>query len=149
MSEEQAKEEVVVSDAFGFIDGQHIYYVNQKTNHLYRCNMDGSEPILLVEQPVLPASLNFDDEFFYFRFFVDNQVQTGAESYDLYRFAKSDLTKIEKISTLPAPIFQVFTVPGTGKIFVTSYEMSNGEDFDIYVLNTDGSELFRVEIPEY
>lgn len=149
LSAEQAKEEVVVSNAFGLVDGQHIYYVDQKTNHLYRCSMDGSEPLLLVERPVLPASLNFDDEFFYFRFFVDNQMQTGAESYDLYRFTKSDPTKIEKISTLPAPIFQVFTVPGTGKIFVSSYETSNGEDGDIYVLNTDGSNITRVEIPEY
>ena len=149
LSAEQAKEEVVVSDAVGVIDGQHIYFVNQKNNYLYRCNMDGSEPLLLVEQPVLPASLNFDDEYFYFRFFVNNQVHTGAESCNLYRITKSNPTTIEKIATLPAPIYQVFTVPGTGKIFITSYEMSNGEDGDIYILNTDGSELHRVEIPEY
>ena len=71
------------------------------------------------------------------------------DSLYLYRFTKSNPTKIEKISTLPAPIFQVFTVPGTGKIFVSSYETSNGEDGDIYVLNTDGSNITRVEIPEY
>ena len=149
LSAAQAKEEVIVADAVGFIDGQHIYYVDQKTNHLYRCNMDGSEPRLLVEQPVLPASLNFDDEYFYFRLLVDDQVDTGADSYDLYRIVKSDPSQIEKIATLSAPIYQVFTVPGTGRIFITSYELSNGEDNDLYVMNTDGSALARVEIPEY
>lgn len=149
LSAEQPKVEVIVSDAYGLVDGQHIYYVDQKTNRLYRCNMDGSEPLLLIEQPVLPASLNFDDEYFYFRLFIDNQVDTGADCCDLYRIVKSDPSKIEKITTLPTAIFQVHTVPGTGIIFVTSYQCSNGEDNDIYVMNTDGSALTRVEIPEY
>lgn len=149
LSAEQPKVEVIVSDAYGLVDGQHIYYVDQKTNRLYRCNMDGSEPLLLIEQPALPASLNFDDEYFYYRLFIDNQVDTGADCCDLYRIVKSDPSKIEKIATLPTAIFQVHTVPGTGIIFVTSYQCSNGEDNDIYVMNTDGSALTRVEIPEY
>ncbi len=149
LSAEQAKEEMVVSNALGIIDGQHIYYVDQKSNYLYRCNMDGGESLRLTEQPVLPASLNFDDEYLYFRLFVDNQVDTGSDCYDLYRIVKSDPSQIEKIATMPVPIFQVFTVPCTGRIFVTSYEMSNGEDFDIYVMNTDGSNITRLEIPEY
>ena len=149
LSAEQAKEEVLVSDAFGLVDGRHIYYVDLKNNHLYRCNMDGSEPQLLVEQPVLPASLNFDDEYFYYRLFIDNQVDTGADCCDLYRIVKSNPSKIEKIATLPTAIFQAHTVPGTGIIFVTSYQCSNGEDNDIYVMNTDGTGLVRVEIPEY
>lgn len=149
LSAEQPKVEVIVSDAYGLVDGQHIYYVDQKTNRLYRCNMDGSEPLLLIEQPVLPASLNFDDEYFYYRLFIDNQVDTGADCCDLYRIVRSDPSKIEKIATLPTAIFQVHTVPGTGIIFVTSYQCSNGEDNDIYVMNTDGSNLCRVNLPEY
>lgn len=149
LSAAQAKEEVIVADAVGFIDGLHIYYVDQKTNHLYRCNMDGSEPRLLVEHPVLPASLNFDDEYFYYRLFDGMPVDQGEGCRDIYRILKTDPSKIDKIATLPDPAYTVYTVPGTGKIFVTSCVLSNGEDEDIYVMNTDGSGLVRLEIPEY
>ena len=149
LSAKQAKEEVVVSNALGLVDGQHIYYVDQKTNHLYRCSMDGSEPQPLVERPVLPASLNFDDEYFYYRLFDGMPVDQGEGCYDLYRMNKADPTQSEIIATLQDPVYSVYTVPGTGKLFVSSCVLSNGEDEDVYVMNTDGSNITRVEIPEY
>ena len=110
--------------------------------------MDGSEPQLLVEAEVLLASMNFDDEYFYYRLFTDQQLEGTPDSYDIYRFPKEDPTQIEKIVTLEESAYQVFTVPGTGKIFVTTYA-PQGEERPLYVMGTDGSNPTKLEIPEY
>lgn len=146
---ENPKVEVLIPNANGITDGQHFYYTDLKNYYLYRCDMDGNNAELLVEQPVLPASWNFDDEYFYYRLYSDYQLDDGPDTYDIYRFPKSVPSKIEKIATLPVPVYQIFTVPGTGKIFVESRIRTNGEDFDIYVMNTDGTGVSPVEIPEY
>lgn len=141
--------EILVSNAGGITDGHHIYYTDYDTCYLYRCDMDGSNVQCLLDQPVLLASMNFDDEYFYYRLFTDYQLDEGPDTYDIYRFSKSDPTKIEKLATMPVPAYQVFTVPGTGKLFVHTRTCSNGENPDIYVMNTDGSDVTRLEIPEY
>ncbi len=148
LTAEEPKEEVVVPNAQSMTDGQYIYYVDWKTFHLYRCDMDGSNAQLLVEQEVLPASMNFDDEYFYYRLYTDRKMSGTADSCDIYRFPKDDPTQIEKIVTLPVSAYQVFTVPGTGKIFVTTHA-PQGESRPLYVMNTDGSEVKTLEIPEY
>lgn len=149
LAAEEPSMEVLIPNAVGITDGQNFYYADLKNYYLYRCDMDGGNSELLLEQPVLPASWNFDDEYFYYRLYTDYQLDEGPDTYDIYRFPKNDPTIIEKIATLPEPAFQVFTVPGTGKIFVSTWNRSNGEDNDLYVMNTDGSNLIRLEIPEY
>ena len=149
LTEEDPNVEVLIPNANGITDGQNFYYVDLKNYYLYRCDMDGNNAELLVEQPVLPASWNFDDEYFYYRLYTDYQLDDGPDTYDIYRFPKSSPSKIEKIATLPEPVYQIYTVPGTGKIFVESRIRTNGEDFDIYVMNNDGRNLSRLEIPEY
>ena len=148
LTAETPQEEVLVTNAMGITDGQHIYYVDEKTSHLYRCNMDGSEPQLLVEAEVHLASMNFDDEYFYYRLFTDQQLEGTPDSHDIYRFQKEDPTQIEKIVTLEESAYQVFTVPGTGKIFVTTYA-PQGEESPLYVMETDGSNPTKLEIPKY
>ncbi len=148
LTAEEPKAEVVVTNAEGITDGQYIYYVDWKTFYLYRCDMDGSNIQLLVEQPVLLASINFDDEYFYYRLYTDRKLNGTADSCDIYRFPKNDPTQIEKIVTLPVSAYQVFTVPGTGKIFVTTHA-PQGESRPLYVMNTDGSDMKLLEIPEY
>ncbi len=146
LTAEEPQEEVVVTNAGGITDGQYIYYIDQKTYQFYRCDMDGSNAQLLVDQPVLLASLNFDDEYFYYRLYTGGQLNGNPDSYDLYRFPKEDPTQIEKIITLPVSAYQVFTVPGTGKIFVTTHA-PEGEDRPVYVMGTDGSDMKLLEIP--
>ncbi len=139
--------EVLVHNASGMADGQHIYYVDLKTYQLYRCNMDGSNPKLLVEQGVLPVSINFDNEYIYYRLATD-PADEGPDAFDIYRFPKSDPTKIEKIVTMDIPVSQVSTVPGSGKLFVTVITGIMDRDSDIYVMGIDGSNPTRLEIPE-
>ena len=64
-------------------DGRHVYYAPSDTLALHRCNMDGSEATQLLEDPVMPASWNFDQEYFYFRLFSDGM--DGQESENIYR----------------------------------------------------------------
>ena len=149
LTAEKPEMEILVSNAGGITDGQHIYYTDYDTCYLYRCDMDGSNVQCLLDQPVLLASMNFDNEYFYYRLFTDYQLDDGPDTYDIYRFPKSDPGKVEKLATLPVPAYQVFTVPGTGKLFVHTRTRSNGEYPDIYVMNTDGSNITRLEIPEY
>jgi len=147
LSADAPKEEVVISNARGMTDGKHIYYVDNKTSQLYRCDMHGGNTELLVEQQVLLASMNFDDEYFYYRLYTDLQLNGTADSRDIYRFSKENPTQIEKIVTLPVSAFQIFTVPGTGKIFVNTHA-PEGEECPIYVMNSDGSDLKKLELPE-
>lgn len=149
LTAEETKEEIVVQNASGITDGQHIYYMDRKTKFLYRCNMDGSNSELLVDQPVLFASINFDEEYFYYRLYADQPVNKSVDSRDIYRFPKEDPTQIEKIATLPESIYQIFTVPGTDKIFVTTVTREGKDVPDIYVMGSDGSAPKVLEIPEY
>ena len=148
LTAEEPKAEVVVENTSGITDGQYIYYVDYKTKQLYRCDMDGSNAELLVDQPVLQASINFDEEYFYYRLYTDQQMNGTADSHDIYRFPKNDPTKTEKIATLPESVYQIFTVPGTGKIFVKTHA-PEGADRPTYVMNTDGSDMNVLEIPEF
>ena len=148
LTAENPEVEVIVPDASGIVEGNHIYYVDRKTDYLYRCDMDGSNVECLLEQPVLRASLNFDDEYFYYRLYDGTPLYEGENCHDIYRFPKSDPTKIEKIVTLEEAAYEVFTVPGTGKIFVLTCAAERAEQA-IYVMNTDGSAVTKLEIPVY
>ena len=92
--------------------------------------------------------MNFDDEYFYYRLYTDQQLYGNTDCHDVYRFPKDDPTRIEKIITLEEAAYQVFTVPGTGKIFVHTIA-AEGEEGPIYVMNTDGINVVKLEIPEY
>ena len=134
--------EIIVNSAMGMADGQYIYYVDLETYQLYRCNMDGSTPQRLLEQQVMPVSINFDNDYFYYRLLTD-PTDKGPDAFDIYRFPKSNPTQIEKFITLDMPVYRVFTVPGCDKLFVDVISSS-----DIYVMGTDGSNPTRLEIPE-
>lgn len=148
LTADEPEEEVLVANACGMTDGRHIYYADRKTWHLYRCDMDGSNAELILDKPVLPASWNYDEEYFYYRL-KTQPIGKGEDSYDLYRFPKNDPQKIEKFATLPVPAYQVYTVPGVDILFVTVLERSNEEQDDIYVVKKDGSAVTKLEIPVY
>ena len=142
--------ETLVENAKGMTDGQHIYYVNlAEDNHLYRCDMDGANPTLLVDQPVLLASINFDNDYFYYRLYTSGDLDGGEDSHDLYRLSKSDPTQMEKIATLAEPVWQVYTAPGYDKIFVSVRTEDSESGEAVYIMGTDGSNPTLLEMPEF
>lgn len=178
LTAENPEVEEIVPNAFGRVDGQYIYYADITNYHLYRCDLDGSNAQLILDRPVLPASMNFDDDYFYFRLMKEmdytlpvvtsfasmeeqqqymeewaqynkEQLYGSSDCYDLFRFPKENPTKIEKIATLPHAIYNVYTVPGTGKIFVSTPH-EEGESYEhFYVMGTDGSNPTKLVIPDY
>ena len=149
LSANEPKEEVIVENCYGITDGNHIYYIDRKTHQLFRCDLDGKNIQLLVDHPVYDLSFNFDDEYFYYRLYTDMQETGHPDSRDIYRFPKEDPTKIEKIATLPHSVRMLYTVPGTGKLFVSTFYEPGDEEVTYYVMGTDGSNPTKLEIPEY
>lgn len=140
-------EEVLLENVNPMVEGEHIYYTSDDTHHLYRCRLDGSSPELILDKPVLIKWGNFDEDYFYFRLYTNFELD-GEDSHDIYRFPKDDPNDIQLIATLPESVGDIFTVPGTGKIFVKT--RTTGEDSNkiIYVMNSDGSDIRALEFPE-
>ena len=143
--------EVLKKDCSGITDGQYIYYLAPtESDHLYRCDMDGGNAQLLVDQPVFLGSINFDEEYLYFRMYdLDNMF--GEGSCDLYRMRKTGPAQIEKIAEFPESIQSVYTVPGYNLLFVETVvlgeeESDNGVSY-LYVTSTDGKNIVPLEIP--
>lgn len=146
LTAEERQEELIVVNGGGVTDGVHIYYIDNQTKYLYRCNMDGSDDQLLLNKPVLKASMNFDDEYFYYRLHAGSPLYEGEGSHDIYRFPKEDPARIEKFATLEAAVYQVYTAPGTGMVFVKTIA-ADGENRPIYVIDTDSNTTTQLEIP--
>jgi len=147
LNAETLNKELLLTNVAFRIDGNHIYYTDED-NYLYRCKMDGTNSALLFDQPILPASMNFDDEYFYFRPYNDKRyLDYGEGSNDVYRLTKSNPSQIESIATLEEAVYQIFTVPQTGKIFVITYTWGKGSGEPFYVMNTDGSNVTKIEFP--
>lgn len=143
-------EEVLLENVNATVEGEHIYYTPDDSFYLYRCNMDGTEPELILDKPVLIKWGNFDEEYFYFRLYTNLELD-GEDSHDIYRFPKDDPTDIQLIATLPESVGDIFTVPGTGKIFVQTRVIGgdgNRVPSPIYVMNSDGSDIKALEFPE-
>ena len=146
LNTEPAEPKKLVEHADCITDGEHIYYAQDKNHHLYRMDMDGGNQTLLLDKPVLPASWNFDDEYFYFRLYTEvgkvrpdgGAVLDGEDSHDIYRMKKNDPDSIEKIAELPVAANQVFLVQESDYLFVKCYSATGNND--IYLVSKDGSE---------
>ena len=140
--------ETVMEEVHCMVEGNHIYYIDDLketgTYYLYRCDMDGNNSELLLDQPILPASLNFDDEYLYFRLYTgyeEHKIDDTEDCADIYRMSKADPTQVEKIATLPETAYMIFTVPEEDVVFVIAYRSDN-----IYVMKRDGSGLKKLEL---
>lgn len=146
LNAETAEPKKLVEHAACVTDGKHIYYAPDKNSHLYRADMDGGNQELLLDKPVLPASWNFDDEYFYFRLYTEagkvsefgGAVLDGEDSHDIYRMKKDDPDSIEKIAELPVAAYQIYMVQESDYLFVVCYSATGNSD--IYLVSKDGSE---------
>lgn len=141
LTQENAEPELLVKDADHITDGEYIYYTGTD-DLLYRCGMDGSAPEQLTDRPVLVASWNFDDDYFYFRYHTGDDMLAG-DSQDLYRFPKDAPAEIEKFCTLPAPAYQIFTDADSDFLFVKTLGNDEQVGEDIYIVSkeTNAAEL--------
>lgn len=139
LSKEDAEPELLVENAAHITDGAHIYYAKYDDERLYRCGMDGSGPERLTDREVLVASWNFDGEYFYFRYYSDDDMAAG-DSRDIYRFPKTDPSQAEKVAELPAPAYQIFTEAGSDLLFVTTL----GEDGGVYAVSKTDKTAGRI-----
>lgn len=146
---ENPQKEILVQSGYSMIDGEHIYYFDNKSFYLFRCNMDGSNPVQLTEQPVLPASINFDGEYVYFCLYI-NLEMGGEGNHDIYRMQKKDPHNIEKIAELSNDVYTIYTVPDYDKlIVVTSNDYADGTQNELCVVAKDGSSVEKLEIPGF
>lgn len=140
--------ETVMEEVHCMVEGNHIYYIDDLKEtgayYLYRCDMDGNNSELLLDQPILPASLNFDDEYLYFRLYTgyeEHKIDDTEGCADIYRMSKADPSQVEKIATLPETAYMIFTVPEEDVVFAIAYRSDN-----IYVMKRDGSGLKKLEL---
>lgn len=148
---EDPQVEVLVEDAStAMVDGEYIYYPNLE-DILYRCDLDGGNQIPLTDRPIYPGAINFDDDYFYFRY-QNVEDPYGEEAGDLYRFDKDDPSRIEKITEFPEAINRIFTVPGHDLLFIAMRgqqdEFGNTLEGSVYTVAADGSGATRLDIPE-
>lgn len=149
LSAENPQKEMLVQSGDSMIDGEHIYYFDNETFCLYRCDMDGSNSIQLTDQPVLPASINFDGEYVYFRFYMNLDME-GLESHAIYRMQKKNTQNIEKIAELPNYVYTIYTVPNYDKlIVVTQASLVQDVAQEYYMVEKDGNSVEKLEIPEF
>lgn len=149
---EDPQKEVLVRNTMYITDGQHIYYTPEQENYrLYRCDMDGSNPTLLLDKPVLTSRANFDEEYFYFLLntkYAQVEEETGMT---LCRFPKADPTQVEKIAELDGVDGDVYTMPGADQIIV-SVESPIDEDGNgvrsLYIMGTDGGNPRLLTLPQ-
>lgn len=143
--------QTIIKKAEYITDGESIYYAPEETHYLYRSDMDGSNPTLILDKPILPASWNFDEEYLYFRLYLENKLD-GPESNVLYRMSKKDYSNIERIAELDMPIASVYTVPGFEKIFIIGRgendRMGNNTG-PIFVMSRNGRDIQPLELPEF
>lgn len=144
LAEEGAEPEMLVENAAHITDGRHIYYAKDGDAKLYRCGMDGSDPEQLTDRPVLVASWNFDDEYFYYRYYTGDDM-TAGDSHDIYRLSKENPSQVEKIIELPVPAYQIFTDADSDILFIKTL----GEEGEIYIFSKADQTVERIAYGTY
>ena len=148
LTEEQPQAEVLIENArSSMIDGKHIYYCDPESGFLYRCDLDGSNPECLLQQKIW--DYNFDEEYVYFNLSTSAVYHDpgNEDSYTVYRMGKDEPTRIEKVAVLPDLVGYIYTVPGTGTLFVENWRR-NDIKAQVYTVNIDGTGMKMLDIPE-
>lgn len=93
-------------------DGTYLYYniVNDETTSLYRCDLDGKNPVLVLPECIYSVYLSFDEEYMYYNTYhrevADSQVN-GA----IYRFPLNLSGEPELLCDTGVSFPMVYTLP--------------------------------------
>ncbi len=147
LTDEQPQAEVLITNvSSAMIDGKHIYF-EKDDGFLYRCDLDGSNPECLLQEKI--CRFNFDEEYVYYTLSTGVYPDPGNEdSYTVYRMRKDDPTQREKVAVLPDLIGGIYTVPGTGTLFVENWDRSDIVERRVFMVNIDGTGMKMLDIPE-
>ncbi len=139
--------EILFENTYHLTDGHHIYYESHSgqsgdtSMKLYRCDMEGKNPELLVEESTFAVCCAFDDTHVYYARYLDgtgDKRADGASVVEIYRFPKDAPSQKEFLAELPEIYVTIYTVPGVDKVFL--------EGKNVYVMNPNGSDLQKLEL---
>jgi len=121
-------------------DGTNLYYYDEFF-HMVRSDMDGKNQQAVLEWPIWPPSVNFDDEYIYFSLYTGDSSE--PENYNLYRM-KLDLTGVpELLAELGFRIQSTYTFYQYDKLFLTSQN-----NYKLYAISKDGTGLAELMLPK-
>lgn len=136
----------ILRTSMGITDGERIYYLEDRTTALCTASMQGELLVKLTDRPVMPASVNFDADYVYFRYMNDGESDGGKAEHELYRVQKDGSESPELLAQIPERILNVFTVPGCDTVFITCFREAGRNDSGIYAVKKDGSDFCRLDI---
>lgn len=129
-------------DGWGYTDGSYLYQLDFEEYYLYRRDLEGKNPVKLLEDPVM--TINFDKEYLYFRYFI-NQDAAGERCGEVYRMKKDGTDKPELISVLPEMIKRIFMTSDEEWIYVVTTEGFIQDAHEtLYAVRIDGSETREI-----
>ena len=140
--------ECVLKTDWYMTDGESIFYTDY-ASRLYRCDLSGKNSEVLVDASVLPASVNFDEKYVYFRYFSEDGDLRGGDCTGIYRILKNG-GSIEKLADLPVLYaYTIYTIPDYDRIFVNAYESADTAGSGTYfAVSKDGSGYEKLLLPD-
>ncbi|MBQ6678406.1 MAG: DUF5050 domain-containing protein [Lachnospiraceae bacterium] len=129
-------------EGWGFTDGSCLYQIDFKDYFLYRRDLDGNNPVKLLDDPI--PNMNFDRENLYFRYYID-QNATGEKCGEVYRMKKDGTENPVLITTFPEPVRCIYTISDKDWIYVMTTEgyWQNARE-TLYAVRIDGSETREI-----
>lgn len=144
LQQEKPQPEPIFQKVYFMTDGEYLYTVAQEgDSFLYRYDLDLGNKTRMTADTILPASLNFDETYLYFRYADTTLDKTiwGPGGHELYRMPKDGSGEPEKIAELEEDVFfEVFTVPDCPYVFAECQQMQGDEvEYVYYAVAKDGS----------
>ncbi|MCL2079228.1 MAG: DUF5050 domain-containing protein [Oscillospiraceae bacterium] len=137
--------EVIVSDSVATYttDGRHLYYpaVDDDGPAVYRTNLDGGNPELVMRELVYAPYMSFDDSYIYFAMFSREKPNEPTNG-NIYRLRLDLSGEKELLAETGAKNYQnVYTLPTSPDTLLILYRSMVGTEY--FFLSKDGGELVK------
>jgi hypothetical protein len=137
--------ETVVGDIVGYsysTDGSRLYYLHMEDNEpaLYRCELDGRNPELVLKALVYPTYLSYDDTYIYYST-TDADNPKDPTNGNIYRFRMDLSGEPELLCETDALYPAVYVLPTSPDTLLVD------KDRSYYFLPKAGGELTELQLP--